>query len=38
VQDRVIQPMMYGRSVQISPLIAIVALLAGVQILGFLGA
>lgn len=29
VQDRVIQPMLYGRSVQISPLIAILALLAG---------
>ena len=38
LQDRVIQPMLYGRSVQISPLIAIVALLAGAQILGILGA
>ncbi len=38
IQDRVIQPMMYGRAVQISPLIAILALLAGAQILGILGA
>ena len=38
VQDRVVQPMLYGKAVQISPLIAIVALLAGAQILGILGA
>lgn len=38
VQDRVVQPMLYGRAVRISPLIAIVALLAGAQILGILGA
>ena len=38
VQDRVVQPMLYGRAVQISPLVAIVALLAGAQILGILGA
>ena len=38
IQDRVVQPMLYGRAVQISPLIAIVALLAGAQLLGILGA
>lgn len=38
LQDRVVQPMLYGRAVQISPLVAIVALLAGAQILGILGA
>jgi predicted PurR-regulated permease PerM len=38
VQDRVVQPMLYGRAVRISPRIAIVALLAGAQILGILGA
>jgi predicted PurR-regulated permease PerM len=38
VQDRVVQPMLYGRAVQVSPLIAILALLAGAQILGILGA
>ena len=38
VQDRVVQPMLYGRAVQINPLVAIVALLAGAQILGILGA
>jgi predicted PurR-regulated permease PerM len=38
IQDRVVQPMLYGRAVQVSPLIAILALLAGAQILGILGA
>jgi predicted PurR-regulated permease PerM len=38
IQDRAVQPMLYGRAVQINPLIAIVALLAGAQILGILGA
>lgn len=38
VQDRAVQPMLYGRAVQINPLIAILALLAGAQILGILGA
>ena len=38
LQDRVVQPMLYGRAVQISPLVAILALLAGAQILGILGA
>ena len=38
LQDRVVQPMLYGRAVQINPLIAILALLAGAQILGILGA
>lgn len=38
LQDRVVQPMLYGRAVQINPLVAILALLAGAQILGILGA
>lgn len=38
LQDRVIQPMLYGHAVRISPLVAIVALLAGAQLAGFLGA
>lgn len=38
VQDRVVQPMLYGRAVKVNPLIAVVALLAGAQILGILGA
>jgi predicted PurR-regulated permease PerM len=38
LQDRVIQPLLYGKTVQINPLIAIVALFAGAQIAGVLGA
>lgn len=38
LQDRVVQPMLYGRAVRINPLVAILALLAGAQILGILGA
>lgn len=38
LQDRVVQPLLYGRAVSISPLVAIVALFAGAQILGILGA
>ena len=38
LQDRVVQPMLYGRAVKVNPLVAIVALLAGAQILGILGA
>jgi len=38
LQDRVVQPMLYGRAVKVNPLIAILALLAGAQILGILGA
>lgn len=38
VQDRVVQPVLYGKTVQINPLIAILALFAGAQILGILGA
>ncbi len=38
VQDRVVQPMLYGKAVNVNPLVAIVALLAGAQILGILGA
>ena len=38
VQDRVVQPMMYGRAVSVHPLVAIVVLLMGAQIAGILGA
>ena len=38
VQDRVVQPMLYGKAVQIHPLIAIIVLLMGAQIAGILGA
>jgi predicted PurR-regulated permease PerM len=38
IQDRVVQPLLYGRVVQVNPLVAILALLAGAQILGILGA
>lgn len=38
VQDRVVQPMLYGKAVKVNPLIAVLALLAGAQILGILGA
>lgn len=38
LQDRVVQPMLYGRAVKVNPLVAILVLLAGAQILGILGA
>lgn len=38
LQDRVVQPLLYGRAVKINPLIAIVVLFAGAQIAGILGA
>ena len=38
VQDRVVQPLLYGRAVKVNPLIAIVVLFAGAQIAGILGA
>lgn len=38
VQDRVVQPLLYGRSVKVNPLVAVLVLLAGAQILGILGA
>ncbi len=38
LQDRVVQPMLYGRAVQVNPLVAILVLLMGAQILGILGA
>ena len=38
LQDRVVQPMLYGSAVKVNPLVAIVVLLAGAQILGILGA
>ena len=38
VQDRVIQPIFYKNAVRIHPVIAIVAVLAGAQLAGILGA
>ncbi|GIK78153.1 MAG: AI-2E family transporter [Acidobacteria bacterium] len=38
VQDRVVQPLLYGRAVRVNPLIAIVVLFMGAQIAGILGA
>ena len=38
LQDRVIQPLLYGRAVKVNPLIAILVLFAGAQIAGILGA
>ena len=38
LQDRVVQPVLYGRAVKVNPLIAIVVLFAGAQISGILGA
>lgn len=38
IQDRVVQPLLYGRAVKVNPLIAILVLFAGAQISGILGA
>ena len=38
LQDRVIQPLLYKNAVQIHPVIAIIAILVGAQLLGILGA
>lgn len=38
LQDRVVQPLLYGRAVRVNPLIAIVVLFMGAQIAGILGA
>jgi len=38
LQDRVIQPLMYKNAVQIHPVIAIIAILVGAELLGILGA
>lgn len=38
LQDRVVQPMLYGKAVEIHPLIAIIVLLMGAQVAGILGA
>jgi predicted PurR-regulated permease PerM len=38
LQDRVVQPLLYGRAVKVNPLIAIVVLFMGAQIAGILGA
>ncbi len=38
LQDRVVQPVMYGRAVQVHPVVAIIALLMGAQLAGILGA
>ena len=37
-QDRVVQPVLYGRAVKVNPLVAILALFAGAQLAGILGA
>ena len=37
LQDRVVQPLLYGRAVKVNPLIAILVLFAGAQISGILG-
>jgi len=38
LQDRLVQPLLYGRAVKVNPLIAIVVLFMGAQIAGILGA
>jgi predicted PurR-regulated permease PerM len=38
LQDRVIQPLLYHRAVQIHPVVAIVAILVGAELVGVLGA
>jgi predicted PurR-regulated permease PerM len=38
LQDRVIQPLMYKNAVQVHPVVAIVAILIGAELLGILGA
>jgi predicted PurR-regulated permease PerM len=38
LQDRIVQPLLYGRAVKVNPLIAILVLFAGAQISGILGA
>jgi predicted PurR-regulated permease PerM len=38
LQDRVVQPLLYGRAVKVNPLVAIVVLFMGAQIAGILGA
>jgi predicted PurR-regulated permease PerM len=38
LQDRVIQPLLYKNAVQVHPVIAIIAILIGAQLLGILGA
>jgi predicted PurR-regulated permease PerM len=38
VENHVLQPLVYGRTVQLSPLVALVALLIGVEVAGVLGA
>ncbi len=38
IQDRLVQPLLYGRAVKVNPLIAILVLFAGAQIAGILGA
>ena len=36
-EDYVVQPLVYGRSVHVNPLVTIVSLLVGAQLLGILG-
>jgi predicted PurR-regulated permease PerM len=37
IEDYVVQPLVYGRSVHVNPLVTIVSLLVGAQLLGILG-
>jgi predicted PurR-regulated permease PerM len=37
IEDYVVQPLVYGRSVHVNPLVTIVSLLIGAQLLGILG-
>lgn len=38
IQDRLVQPLLYGRAVKVNPLVAILVLFAGAQVSGVLGA
>ena len=37
IEDYVVQPLVYGRSVHVNPLVTLVSLLIGAQLLGILG-
>ena len=37
VEDYVVQPLVYGRAVNVNPLVTIISLLVGAQLLGILG-
>ena len=38
VENHIIQPIIYGRTVQLSPLVVLIAVLIGAQLAGVLGA